>query len=424
MTYLLTAFLVVPVVAFGEVIKVDVAAWRRTETGMADGGWQVSGIKAYADGGARFSSASDYALSPQYDDIVTQIVMSVKSSSTNVLKVLTITPTIPEGAASHKAVASKSEYTSQTFSWPESEGVRQFRLQESPGEFGNWGIVSLEVCTCRIESPAASREGALFRDAFTALWVAPARAVRYQVRYASVTRVPAQFETVAAWDFSTVTNTSGNTRYLGWLKNVNPGKLDGLSGENVCMQGHESGHVQIGTKNRLGALLLPGPAVPEEADALTGMLCAWKHPEDTNKPTMPIRWVRDGETNDLATVGLTGEKAEYRFAMPRGLAADGIVLSSTTNGIGLNEPHGRVRVGSFAIVSGYVPGTVTTNAFSMVGATATGKPLKGLEPGEWLWSVRAFDAEGRDSPWTPFRTVVLDAQSPCRPHPGFSILIR
>ena len=68
--------------------------------------------------------------------------------------------------------------------------------------------------------------------------------------------------------------------------------------------------------------------------------------------------------------------------------------------------------------------TVATNEFKTIGARATEKVVKDLSPGEWLWAARSFDAEGRDSPWSPFRTVILDREMPCYPRPGFGILIQ
>ena len=47
--------------------------------------------------------------------------------------------------------------------------------------------------------------------------------------------------------------------------------------------------------------------------------------------------------------------------------------------------------------------------------------LKDLVPGEWVWSVRSFDANGRDSRWSPFRAAGLDPARPRRPVPGFSV---
>lgn len=416
---LMVAVVALPHVVFGEAIEVDVGAWADVGTGMTAEDWEVKGIGRYSDGGAMFNSASDFALSPEYDDVVTQIVMSVRSSATNVVKILAVVPKVPEGATAYEAKPTFDTYETETFTWEPSERVRQFCLQERSGASGNWGISSLTVYTDRIESPSGLRADSLYRDAFTAGWDPVPRAVRYQVRYASVTRLPPQCKTVAAWDFSSLTNTFGATRDLNQLQQGFPELLGGLAGSNVCMQAYEGGHIQIGKGESLGILVLPCQA---EGSDLTGILCAWKYPEDA-KTTMPISFVRDGVTNDLATVEIARDRTECRFPFPAGFAADGILLSSTTNGLSLADKNGRVRVESFAIVSDYIPGSVTTNDFKSVGTRVAAKQVKDLGPGEWIWSVRSFDAEGRDSPWSQFRTVILDPRGPCRPSPGFLIQV-
>ena len=421
------AFLFFPFLVFGEVIEVDVGEWADVSNGVTSAGWTVSGIERYADGGAKFTRASDSAVSPPYADIVTQIVMSVKSSSPTVVKKLMITPMKPEDATAHEAIptASSEKYTVETFSWSVLEGVRQFRLQEGSGSSGTWGVNSLAVYTDRIEPPTGLREDALYRDAFAAAWNPAPKAVRYQIQYASVTRVPPSYQTIVVWDFSSLTNTyGGNPRTFDQLKKDNPGRMDDLSGTNVCMEAYESGHIQIGQREKLGALVFPMPSVPEGSGPLTGILRAWKHSEDSKCPTMPIYWTAGGATNDLAALELTVEKTEYRFPLPENVAIESVILSSTTNLMTQKESHGRVRVESFAIVSGYVPGSVTTNGFRFVRTRATEKVVKDLEPGEWIWSVQSFDGEGRDSPWSSLRTVILDPESPCYPRPGFSVSIR
>ena len=407
----------------GEVIAFDVEAWAEVGTGETNG-WTVCGIDRYSDGLTRLDTKDDFALSPEFADNVTQVVLRVKSSSATMTRFLTLIPAGVSSGARQQVAAASTSLTNETFSWTQGEAVRQFRLQNETGKgSAGWGIASLTVCTDRLEPPTDLREETLYRDAFVAGWTAAPKAVRHEIRFASVTRVPPRFGTVATWDFSSLTNTYGSTRTLEQLKDANPGRLDDLSGENVCMQKYESGHLQIGMGEKLGCLVLPLSEASRNAEHLTGVLCAWKYPR-SGKPTMPIYSVADGVTNGLATVELTNERAEYSFPIPAGVGAESVILSSATNGIALTDQNGRVRVESFAIVSGYVPGSVTTNGFSNIGAKTTGRMLKGLSLGEWVWSIRSFDADGRDSPWSPFRAVVLDADRPRRPRLGFGLMIR
>ena len=405
------AFLFVPLLVFGEVIEVDVGAWADMGTGMTNG-WEVSGIsRTAADGLTRVKEIADYARSPEFDFTVTQLVMRVLCSSAETKRFLTITPTISEPEAQKHTAERSAKLVEQVFAWNPAEGVRQFRLQNDTGE-GNtsWGIASLAVFTDRAEPPTGLRDDAPYRDAFLASWDGVPDARKYQLRYA-------RYETVAAWNFSVLTNTSGNTVDLPKLKI--PESLGTLSGTNVCLQGHAGGHIQIGKGERLGCLALPMPQVAGDAGAMTGVICAWKYPK-TGKPTMPLYYIADGETNDLATVELTDGRAEYRFPVPAGFAAESILLSSATNGIALTDQNGRVRVEGFAIVSG----PAVTGDFKTVGSSGTEKLVRGLSPGTWAWSVRVFDAKGVDSPWSAFRSVTLDASKPPLVPPGALLLLR
>lgn len=415
--------LAIPLFVCAKTVTVDVSEWTTVSNGVTASGWTVGGLDNYKDGSVRFDSNDDFALSPVYSGFVTQLTMRVKSSSTSVSRILTISPDDSDGATVHAAVPTeKDHFENETFAWEVSEGVRRFRLHnEGSGSAAGWGVASLTVFTDGPEAPVGLWDDPLYRDAFLAGWDGTPGSERYQVRYASVTRVLPRFETVAAWDFSSLTNTSGNTTDLRKL-NL-PESLSGISGTNVCMQGHASGHVQIGKSDRLGCLFLPMPVLPGGAENLTGILRAWKYPEN-GKPTMPVFSVKDGVANDLATLELTNEDAEYRFPIPDGFSADGILLSSATNGIALAKPNGRVRVRSFAIVSDYVAGSVRTNGFGLVGSAASSVVVKGLSADEWVWSVRAFDAKGADSAWSPFRTVTLDASKPPLVPPGTLLFLR
>ena len=395
----------------GEVITVDVAAWVETRTGMTPEGWSVSGIDSYVDGCAKFSRASDFARSPRFEDSVTQIVMSVKSSSLDVVKKLMITPVDPEGVAGHEATPTDSKYASQVFSWSPSDGVRQFCLQESSGASGAWGVASLTVYTDGIEPPTGLREEALYRDAFAAGWDAAPKAVRHEVRFASVTRVPPQFETVEAWDFSSLTNATGNSKDLEALRSQFPEALAGVTGTNLGLQKYDGGHLQIGQDNVAGAMELQLDATVPSRICL---IADWRHGKDSSSGCPAFCLGGDGSTNAL--VSLTAGAAPV---------TDMIALPDGTCTLRVESPKSRrVEISSVIVAVDYAPGSVTTNGFSIVGAKTAERMLKGLRPGEWVWSARSFDAEGRCSQWSPFRTVVLDAERPRCPRPGFGLTVR
>ena len=411
----------VPQLVLAATVSVDVSEWAAVGSGVTADGWSVEGLDSYADGSVRFNAKADFALSPNFATVITQVTMRVKSSSPEATRFLEITPSDSAHATVHRAAPTEKDHlTEENFCWDPSEGVHGFRLQIEGAGTAGWGISALAIHTVDVATPTGLRDNPLYRDAFQASWDGVKDAKLYQVRCAQVVTTPPRYETLAEWCFSALTNTSGSTCGLEKLQGEFPGLLGDLSGTNVCMQAYESGHLQIGKGESLGMLALPCQLA---GDDLTGILCAWKYPDDA-KTTMPLFAVSDGQTNDLATIELTKDRAEYRFRLPDGFAADCILLSSATNGLALKNKNGRVRVASFAIVSGYTPISVVTNDFVAVGTPKAERIIKNLVPGDWVWSVRAFDAKGNDSPWSAFRTVTLDATSPSRPPSGLGVFLR
>lgn len=404
-------FLFVPLFVFGEVIEVDVGAWADVGTGTTNG-WEVSGISRTDDGLTRVKEIADYARSPEFDFNVTQLVMRVLCASAETKRFLTITPTISEPEAQKHTAERSTTLIEQVFTWNPAEGVRQFRLQNDAGTGGtSWGIASLAVCTDRIDPPTGLREDSLYRDAFAAAWDPASKAVRYDVKYASVTRMQPSYETVVGWNFSSLTNTSGNAKDFEALRKEFPNVLDGVTGTNLGLQGNDGGHLQIGKSGVAGAMELQLDA------AVSSRICLvtnWRHDKDSSSGCSAFCLGEDGSTNEVISLTAGADPVTDMFALPDG-----------TSTLRVESPKSRrVEILSVIVAADYDPGSVTTNEFKILKSRATEKVVKDLAPGEWLWTVRSFDADGRDSPWSPFRTVILDSRSRRYPRPGFSISFR
>ena len=407
----LVAFLFVPFLVFGEVIEVDVRAWADKGTGLTNG-WEVCGISRTDDGLTRLKEIADYARSPEFDFNVTQLVMRVLCASAETKRFLTITPTIPEPEAQKHTAERSTKLIEQVFAWNPAEGVRRFRLQNDTGEgITSWGIASLTVYTDRIDPPTGLRGDALYRDAFAAAWDPASGAVRYHVQYGSVTRTPPSYETIAEWDFSSLTNATGKSKDLEDLQKEFPKVLNGVTGMNLGLQKYDGGHLQIGKSDAVGAMELQLDA------AVLSRICFitnWRHDKDPSSGCSAFCLGGDGSTNEVISLTAGADPATDMFALPDGTCTLRVESLKSR----------RVEILSVIVVADYVPGSVTTNEFKTIGARATAKVVRDLAPGEWIWSVKSFDAEGRDSRWSPFRTVILGQEMPCYLRPGFNILIR
>lgn len=70
-----------PRFACGEIVSVDVSEWVAVGTGVTPSGWTVNGVDSYADGSARFNLNEEFAQSPIFSGVITQVTMRVRSSS-------------------------------------------------------------------------------------------------------------------------------------------------------------------------------------------------------------------------------------------------------------------------------------------------------------------------------------------------------
>ena len=409
------AFLFVPFLVFGEVIEVDVRAWADMGTGMTNG-WEVSGVDRYSagEGGyTRLNTKDDYVVSPDFTNVVTQVVMRVKCSNAGTERFLTLTPTISQDGARSQVAKPTESLMNETFAWTLSEDVRGFRLQNDTGKGTvTWAIASLTVfCTPRIVPPTGLREDALYRDAFAAAWDPAPKAVRYQIQYGSVTRIPPSYETVAEWNFSSLTNATGNSKNLEGLKGEFPNVLDGVTGTNLGLQKYDGGHLQIGKDNVAGAMELQlDAAVPSRICLVTN----WRHDKDSSSGCSAFCLCGDGSTNEVILLTAGANPATDMFALPDGTCTLRVESLKSR----------RVEMLSVIVATDYDPGSVTTNEFRTIGTRATAKVVQDLAPGEWLWAARSFDAEGHDSPWSAFRSVTLDASKPPLVPPGALLLLR
>ena len=409
------AFLFVPFLVFGEVIEVDVRAWADMGTGMTNG-WEVSGVDRYSagEGGyTRLNTKDDYVVSPDFTNVVTQVVMRVKCSNAGTERFLTLTPTISQDGARSQVAKPTESLMNETFAWTLSEDVRGFRLQNDTGKGTvTWAIASLTVfCTPRIVPPTGLREDALYRDAFAAAWDPAPKAVRYQIQYGSVTRIPPSYETVAEWNFSSLTNATGNSKNLEGLKGEFPNVLDGVTGTNLGLQKYDGGHLQIGKDNVAGAMELQlDAAVPSRICLVTN----WRHDKDSSSGCSAFCLCGDGSTNEVILLTAGANPATDMFALPDGTCTLRVESLKSR----------RVEMLSVIVATDYDPGSVTTNEFRTIGTRATAKVVQDLAPGEWLWAARSFDAEGHDSPWSAFRSITLDVSKPPLVPPGMLLLLR
>lgn len=396
--------------ALSEVVSVDVSEWAQTGTGVTPSGWTVTNIDAYADGSVRFDRESDLALSPEYRGIVTQLVMTIKPSSETTARFLTAIPVVANVGAGNLVAAATKAYEEQTFAWRIEDGVCRFRLQNATGT-GNvgWGIRSLTVYLDRIEAPQDLREDAVWADALTVSWTPDPRAVSNEFELCRIVTVPPRYELLRDWDFTSLTNATGNSKTFRELDP--PEELWDVGGVVIGLQKYDGGHLQIGNTDVGGVMALPlKPAV--------GRLAAMdllRSDKDGNFSAVIGCVGPDGVTNECARISLHPESERSVVAIPD--EAESLVIIS-------ERGDNRIRVEDVKVVTDYVPGSVTTNVTTALRTRKSTLTVKRLVAGDWIWRVRSFDAQGEASAWSPYRAVTISSKDPKSPFRGMAVVIR
>lgn len=409
---LLAGVLLTAVSAGAEIVSVDVYEWARTGTGVTSTGWEVFEIDEYqADKGVRFDRLSDYVLSPEYPGSVTQLVMTVKPSSTNVTRFLTAIPVVAVSGARNLPAAATKSYEMQTLVWRPEESVRRFRLQNATGSgTAGWGIRSLDVYVDRIEPPHDLRVVCAYADALSVAWQPDPRTAVTELELDRVITVPPTFTQLERWDFSVLTNATGNP--LEFSKVPGAETLTGVSGKYLNVQPHSGGYLQAGNTVGAGKIRIDLTSSGER----TALLRLYRSDASGTDGSVVVSSVTTGCTTNL--VGepfLTTRPNEFRVD----LGVDDCALLIETA-----VKARRIRIEDARIVTDYVPGYATTNALPVRRTSRLECTMRELDSGDYIWRVRSFDAEGVGSAWSGFVNASLDPKSPRRPVPGFAISIK
>jgi len=406
-------FLIVAVLARGEVIPVDVSDWVSATATVTKTGWTVSGIVPYDNGKAvNFTSPDAYARSPVYKGSITQLVAKVSSSSSELLRFLKAFPV----AGSVSAPVWQMEptitdaFTEQSFCWNSDDRVRQFRLQIEGSMTGNWRVRSLTVYTDRVEPPEDPQEDSIYSDALPVRWAPVERAVSYEVEAARVTTVLPEYHQLERWDFSILTNSTGNSLDAESVPGFE--RLVGVSGEYLNVQARSGGYLQAGNTNGKGKIRI---ALVSRGTRTAIMRLYRSESTGTDGEIEVSVVVSGGSTNRVCQPYLSTVPTDFLVEVPED-ASELLVETSVK--------ARRIRVEDVKIVTDYVPGSARTNVLLSAQTAQNETILKKLSPGDLVWRVRSFDRDGIDSRWSPYRAVALDAANPPRNRPGLLVIIR
>ncbi len=373
-------------------------------------GWNYSGI-GKTDGHAAFNAMADTMSSPTYAHTVTNVSVLCKCSNQTATRLLRIIPlTVSSGGVV------TNEDAAVTFENPnEDESVREASFDETVGAnafligmtgsgSGNWTLYSATVKHTGPEilvAPTGLQSEDVTSNSFTATWEAALAADSYALRvWQEMVGDPSFTTTAVLQNFDALTNANKTAKKIDDELVFRLGT--DWDGTLVYVPARSEGIVQVGNGSSEGWLLTPAWTGPVMADP-TLLVCARRYPHEKEGTRMPIDLVRGDTTNAVAEFTLTDVWTYYAAPLTDFAIGDRLLLHSLANGRGK-----RALIDSVQIVSGYVPGVVTTNeVFLKEGITETTQTVTNLQEGVYSWAVRA-DATDQGQLWSEVTTVSIE----------------
>lgn len=241
-------------------------------------------------------------------------------------------------------------------------------------------------------------------DGFVAEWTLASGAVATRLRVEEIVNIPEQCESLAAWDFSAMTNSSGN---VANIENGFSERWPGLSGQTLRAPANSCGVVQIGVNDRAGQLKIE--RVPHGAEHL--IVRATIRNQKGNRYMAMDCLDETGATNATQKILVAGEFADYAFPVS-GTSTASLAIHSTNKDYPL-------LVESLRFVKDLVAAHTATNDVASVDAPAPRRhwAFRGLHPGEYLW--RRADIMPGDTPpvWSDTARIELSPDAPRMPRP-------
>jgi len=372
--------------ARGASLVVEVSAALTNDTG-----WTVVGkVKTTVDGGLYLGARDAALVSPEVGFAVKSAVVWAHNSSDAVEfpRELGIAPADAAGWDASRGTVHVPDVNADacyTANWDATEGVRRVAIYCAGGDRTSLYLTRIALFG---EPLVGAPTGVVVRAGAVAAhfrWQADARVASNRVTVLRVATTPAVWtnETHCGFD-----DCKASAASLADQAVVFTARHPEFTGETFGFR--TDGVMQVGTAAAAGWLGYAG----RSRFAGVALRVRARRPAPSDKPTMPVRAWRAGETNFLADVCLADAYAETVVALDD--APDGAT-------IWLNRPCAtktdqRVLIDDLWFYDGYRPAVVATNVVAETVVTGSEAAVEGLRSRtDYLWRVEAYDGDGRVS---------------------------
>ena len=325
--------------------------------------------------------------SPRFDFAVTSIVLHV-STTASCTRNLVVSP-VEDGApvaalARTYADIPKGTNSDVEVAWNAADGVRSFIIESKTGAQNLYFLSAVISGVPAVDQPT---DLAVTKSRTTSLrlsWSGPANAASNRVEILSVAPRETGDGPLAEYDFSEFSNTGGNPKDVtDDLTNAIPAFADSSF---IYLPARSEGVIQISIDEKKGHLVHSGF---DDCSNLS-VVVSLKKPNASQGSDFGIAYLKDGITNEVASVALTTDFATNVVSLAQ--VPPGAPIVFNTRGA---ETKRRVVIDYLAFVES--PG-METNVVASVVAARSPATVGGLAPSTgYLARVTAFDADGNES---------------------------
>lgn len=390
-----------------------------TDTGE-DNGWQYDSLdeSCYPDGAVKFDKSGAKISSPVFAGDILKIEIDVKSSNSEPPRKLTLS--LYSGSECKSAIninptAKPESEGYQTFEIDGELDVDRFTIELSSGAWGNWGVYSIRTHVS--ENKVLGAYTLKTRSTgFTARWTNANSVVSNEIIVTTIKHLPLTINYESFFDFSQITNTSGNTHSV--MDQVNE-LYPQLEGFEVNLPSRAAGYVMLGKSNQFGAFSLESSPVNEGKSLVFE---AERFNENDEGWIMPIYYAVEDKTNLLSSVSLekTPQKKLYWVDLDTVPASAKLIVHSVTNKATQSRANARTKIYSLGLADSIEPAHSETNTAARLFAVGRESArINGLIPeSEYFWSIRGFDDNGGASKFVDL------IKTKTEPHIGFGISVK
>lgn len=290
-----------------------------------------------------------------------------------------------------------------TFEFPDSTDFRSFRVEANDN--GGWRLAAFSAVASAITLDApdgVSISNNVTGTSFDACWdpVVGATGYRVYVWTNAVAKVAAGAD---AWSESFANAPSTTSSSVSFKSSyTDSGKLAWTHDKVYAYS--ETGKIRIGNTTTRGVLV--SPPLPEFTLGSPTLRIRAYRQTDEDGESMPIKIVSGDFTNEIATITLTSESADYEITVPALAEGDRIALCSTTD-----KTKCRVIIDEVSILSDYYTHAEVLSLVDEINVgAATSCSLTGLPSVPVQFAVEAYGRRGVSSAKTP--AVEVDLSNP------------